>query len=136
MRNFLNFLVGSFTGFAGVLGIKIYNQFRNDLRGANDRVNNQGKSIQTKLGPIVYGTRGEGPPVLVIHGAGGGFDQALHTTRMFGQGYHWIAPSRFGYLGTPFPENASPEAQADLHVALLDALEIDRVPIIGARPWP
>ena len=45
----------------------------------------------------------EGPPVLVIHGAGGGFDQALHTAQMFGSGFQWVAPSRFGYLGTPLP---------------------------------
>ena len=42
-----------------------------------------------------------------------------------------IAPSRFGYLGTPLPEDASPAAQADAHAALLDSLGIDRAVVVG-----
>jgi 2-hydroxy-6-oxonona-2,4-dienedioate hydrolase len=40
--------------------------------------------------------------------------------------------SRFGYLRTPLPADASPEAQADAHACLLDALGIQRAAIIGA----
>ncbi|MFC1997442.1 alpha/beta fold hydrolase [Chloroflexota bacterium] len=125
------FLTGTLTGAAVVLGIKSYFHYRQDLQIAEQRVINSGKKIETQLGCVVYGTQGEGPPVLVIHGAGGGFDQALHTAQMFGRGFQWVAPSRFGYLGTPLPQNPSPETQADAYAALLDALEIERVPIIG-----
>src|SRR5688500_14852796 len=35
------------------------------------------------------------------------------------------------YLGTPLPADASAEAQADAHLRLLDALQLDTVPVIG-----
>jgi len=126
-----HFAAGTITGAVGILGLKSYFKFRQDLRIAEQRVKEQGKIIETRYGRTIYGTQGEGPPVLVIHGAGGGFDQALHTAKMFGQGFQWIAPSRFGYLGTCLPKDASPKNQADAHAALLDALEIERAPIIG-----
>lgn len=37
----------------------------------------------------------------------------------------------FGYLRTPRPTDASPEAQADAHVCLLDALGITRAAVMG-----
>jgi pimeloyl-ACP methyl ester carboxylesterase len=42
-----------------------------------------------------------------------------------------IAPSRFGYLGSSMPVDATPEHQADALVALLDALDIDQVDVSG-----
>jgi pimeloyl-ACP methyl ester carboxylesterase len=39
--------------------------------------------------------------------------------------------SRFGYLRTPRPADASPEAQADAHVCLLDALGIAKAAVMG-----
>ena len=39
--------------------------------------------------------------------------------------------SRFGYLRTPRPADASPEAQADAHVCLLDALGIAEAAVMG-----
>ena len=131
MNRSSQFIIGTITGAAGILGTKSNYQFQRDLQIAEQRLKEQRKIVKTKIGQIVYGSQGDGTPVLVIHGAGGGFDQALHVAGMFGQGFQWIAPSRFGYLGTPLPNEASPEAQADAHVALLDALEIERAPIIG-----
>ena len=40
--------------------------------------------------------------------------------------------SRFGYLRTPLPADASAQAQARAHACLLDALHIRRAAIIGA----
>ena len=40
--------------------------------------------------------------------------------------------SRFGYLRTPLPLDASAAAQADAHACLLDALNIKRAAIFGA----
>jgi pimeloyl-ACP methyl ester carboxylesterase len=131
MGNLIRFFSGAISGALSVLGIKSYAQFRRDLASSEKRVQRLAKIIETSIGQVVYGSVGQGPPVLVVHGAGGGFDQALFTTQMFGNGYQWIAPSRFGYLGTPLPEVANPEIQADAHAALLDALKIDCVPIIG-----
>jgi pimeloyl-ACP methyl ester carboxylesterase len=76
---------------------------------------------------------GEGPPLLVVHGAGGGFDQGMDIAgELAAEGYRVIAPSRFGYLRTPLPGDSSAEAQADAHACLLDALNIQRAAVIGA----
>ena len=88
--------------------------------------------LETSLGPIEYAEAGEGAPVLVIHGAGGGFDQGLEIGQDFVRsGFRVIAPSRFGYLRTPLPEDASAATQADAYAALLDALDISRCAIFG-----
>jgi pimeloyl-ACP methyl ester carboxylesterase len=87
--------------------------------------------IETTSGPVEYALTGEGPPVLVVHGAGGGYDQSLLTAQIMGNDYLTIAMSRSGYLGTPMAEDPSPAAQADAYAALLDALEISKAAIIG-----
>lgn len=109
-----------------------YVAYRNDLKAAMERIESERQFIDSPNGPIEFAEAGDGPAVLVIHGAGGGFDQGLDLGDTFlGDGYRVIAPSRFGYLGTPLPADASPEAQADAHLRLLDALQLDRVPVIG-----
>lgn len=88
--------------------------------------------LETSYGPIEYAEAGNGPPVLVIHGAGGGFDQGLDIgEKLVRNGFRVIAPSRFGYLRTPLPQDASAAAQADAHAALLDALHIERCAVFG-----
>ena len=104
--------------------------YRRDLAAARQRVSTGSNIAQTECGPIEYAVRGEGPPVLVVHGAGGGFDQGLMLGEVL-HGFQTIAPSRFGYLRTPLPSNASPEAQADAHACLLDALQVRRVAVVG-----
>jgi pimeloyl-ACP methyl ester carboxylesterase len=47
------------------------------------------------------------------------------------RGVRVIAPSRFGYLRTPYSQDASPEAQADLFACMLDELGIERASIVG-----
>ncbi|HJP67382.1 MAG TPA: alpha/beta hydrolase, partial [Sphingomicrobium sp.] len=66
------------------------------------------------------------------HGAGGGYDQGLLIARDFGARYRRIAPSRFGYLKTPVPDDDSAAAQADTHAALLDFLGIHQSIVVGA----
>ncbi len=63
--------------------------------------------------------------MLCIHGAMGGYDQSLTLGRAIGPpGYRYIGVSRPGYLGTSIKMGKKPEAQADLHAALLDKLNI------------
>jgi pimeloyl-ACP methyl ester carboxylesterase len=70
---------------------------------------------------------------LVVHGAGGGYDQGLDFGAPLATiGFRVIAMSRFGYLRTPLPPDASAAAQADAHACVLDALKIRRVAVIGA----
>lgn len=114
------------------LGIWTTVEYRGDLARARARLA-AGQRVSTPCGPLEYATRGEGPPVLVVHGAGGGFDQGLALGRgLSDRGWRVIAVSRFGYLGTPLPPDASAAAQADAHACLLDTLGIQRAAILGA----
>lgn len=104
-----------------------------------DALAGQSELARTPQGTVEYAIHGEGPPVLVIHGAGGGFDQGLLLAEAVGgPGRKWISVSRFGYLRSPLPEDASTAAQADALAALLTELEIERVDVLamsgGAPP--
>jgi pimeloyl-ACP methyl ester carboxylesterase len=110
----------------------IYITYRSDIIRARQRVASGSEIARTSCGPIEYAVAGEGAPVLVIHGAGGGFDQGLDVAgSLVGPGYRVIAISRFGYLRTPLPHDASAEAQADAHACLLEALGVSRAAILG-----
>jgi 2-hydroxy-6-oxonona-2,4-dienedioate hydrolase len=114
-------------------GALVYFRYRSDLAAAKARVSSGSKLANTPAGLIEYADVGTGMPVLVIHGAGGGFDQALEFAHpLIDSGFRVIAPSRFGYLRTPLPKNASPMAQADAHALLLDALQVDKVAVVAA----
>jgi len=116
-----------------VLSGLVYTSYRRDIDQARMRVATGSQVVQTPCGAIEYATAGEGKPVLVVHGAGGGFDQGLDfSTALAGGGLRVIAMSRFGYLRTPLPVNASAAAQADAYACLLDALGIRRAAIVGA----
>jgi pimeloyl-ACP methyl ester carboxylesterase len=81
---------------------------------------------------VEYAEAGSGQPVLFVHGAGGGFDQGLEFgAPLVSAGFRLIAMSRFGYLRTPLPAEASASAQADAHARLLDALDVPRAAVIG-----
>jgi 2-hydroxy-6-oxonona-2,4-dienedioate hydrolase len=113
-------------------GAAAYARYRPILEQARARVAAGGQIAETRCGPIEYADRGAGAPVLVVHGAGGGFDQGLDIAEDLSRaGYRVIAPSRFGYLGTPLPGDASAEAQADAHACLLDALHVPAAVVMG-----
>lgn len=114
------------------LGILAYANYQRDIQQARERISNGSQIVETPCGSIEYAIAGNGPAVLVVHGAGGGFDQGLDLTQALVQrGWRVIAMSRFGYLRTPLPTDASPAAQADAHACLLDALNIQRAAVLG-----
>lgn len=114
---------------ASVLAFRSYNA---ELRQARDAASRGGRIADTGAGPIEYAEKGTGVPLLSIHGAGGGYDQGLaNVANLVGGGFRVIAPSRFGYLGTPIPADGSVAAQADAHAALLAALNVDRTIVVG-----
>ncbi len=116
-----------------IAGAWIYYDYSRDLEAAGSRLEGTSKIAQTASGPIEYAVMGEGRPLLMVHGSGGGWDQGLDFAQTFvGNGYQVIAVSRFGYLRTPYPKDASPEAQADAHANLLTKLGIERAAILGA----
>jgi 2-hydroxy-6-oxonona-2,4-dienedioate hydrolase len=110
----------------------IHQDYRWDLQQASQRVSGGSRIAQTPCGPIEYAVHGDGPPVLVVHGAGGGYDQALDLIEpIVARGFRAVVVSRFGYLRTPLPADASAAAQADAHACLLDALDIPRAAVLG-----
>jgi pimeloyl-ACP methyl ester carboxylesterase len=71
---------------------------------------------------------GEGPAVLALHGAMGGWDQSLLLARaLIAPGHRVLALSRPGYLGTPLAVGVTPEAQADAYAEVLDARGVGEV---------
>lgn len=106
--------------------------FQEARRQADSRLFGQATLIDTSAGPLEYAVAGEGAPLMMIHGTGGGFDQGLlFAAGLRRSGFRIVAPSRFGYLGSAFPDDASPARQADTLVELLDHLGIDRLPVAG-----
>jgi pimeloyl-ACP methyl ester carboxylesterase len=88
--------------------------------------------IETSSGPIECAIAGAGSPVLVVHGAIGGFDQGLFLAKNVDMTHHQvICVSRFGYLRTPLPSGATLDSQADAYASLLDALGIQQVSVFA-----
>jgi 2-hydroxy-6-oxonona-2,4-dienedioate hydrolase len=115
-----------------VAALLIRSRFEHDLTVAAERASQGSMLLATRCGPIEVQQAGEGTPLLMIHGSGGGHDQGMVWARPLAlQGVRVIAVSRFGYLRTPRPADASPEAQADAHVCVLDALGINKAAVMG-----
>ncbi len=113
------------------LGVATY-FYRHDIQQARERIASGSRIAQTPCGPIEYAVAGDGPPVLLVHGAGGGFDQGLDIgASLAARGFRVIAMSRFGYLRTPLPADATPAAQADAHACLLDTLQLRHAAVLG-----
>jgi pimeloyl-ACP methyl ester carboxylesterase len=94
--------------------------------------------VTTKWVSVEYAERGEGEPVLVVHGILQNCVSGLLSVRELLPNRRLITPSRFGYLGSSMPRNATPALQADAFAALLDALNIAQIDVIalsaGATP--
>ena len=115
---------------SGVLLVK--SRFDNDMHLARDHAAQGSVLLPTRCGPIEYQESGAGVPLLAVHGSGGGHDQGMaFAAGLARQGIRVIAMSRFGYLRTPMPADASAAAQADAHVCLLDALGIRKAAVMG-----
>ncbi len=111
----------------------VWTRYSREIRLARARLDSLGSQvIETASGPVEYVRVGEGAPVLVVHGAFGGFDQGFwvangcHVTK-----YQVISVSRFGFLRTPMPPGADLNLQADAFASLLDALGIQQVAVFS-----
>lgn len=123
-------MLAAAAALAGWTGV----EFRRDLRAHAQRIASGSRLLPTACGPIEVAEAGPagGPALLVIHGSGGGFDQGLGLGRDYAaRGFRVIAPSRFGYLRTPFPADASGERQADHLACVLDALGVADAAVMG-----
>jgi pimeloyl-ACP methyl ester carboxylesterase len=120
-------------GIALVGIVAVMARYFRDIRAAHERLAHLGSQVmQTVCGPIEYARIGEGYPVLVVHGATGGFGQGLWLAHSFSvPDCQFISISRFGYLRSPLPADANLDLQADAFASLLDALEIRQAAVFA-----
>lgn len=103
-----------------------------DMNRAYERVSGKSTVIPSPYGDIEFTEGGSGPDVLVIHGSGGGYDQGeLLAQAVLGEQFHWITPSRFGYLRSTYHEGATFDDQAHAYAYLLDQLGIKKVAVVA-----
>jgi len=131
MKKFL-LIAGVAAGIAGGGMALTYPQYRREMCGAKARLLAGSRILETRHGDLEYAVQGEGRPALLLHGAGGGYDQGLWLGKLaLGEGYKFLAVSRYGYLRTPIPSNASIKIQAAAYKDLLDRLDVSKVVVAG-----
>ena len=86
---------------------------------------------QTTKGPIEYRFEGRGPTIMVLNGGHCTRDTRLSHEHLTEHGFSVLTPSCPGYDSTPSSVGRSAQAAADALVALLDALQIMAVDVIG-----
>jgi pimeloyl-ACP methyl ester carboxylesterase len=90
------------------------------------------RKAMTALGAVEYVEIGDGPVVIALHGAMGGYDQSLILAQTIGDSDHrYIAMTRPGYLGTPMSSGKTSEQQGDLIASLLDTLSVTQAGVIA-----
>jgi pimeloyl-ACP methyl ester carboxylesterase len=110
----------------------IHAAFSADMARARARLEGMSTVFNSRFGQMEYAVAGQGPPCMMIHGTGGGFDQGLAFARpLIVAGWRIVSPSRFGYLRSTNPQDPSLENQADALADLLDELGFARLPVIG-----
>jgi pimeloyl-ACP methyl ester carboxylesterase len=115
---------------AAVAVSSLVRRYRRDLDAARARLAALDRMVvHTGLGTIAYTERGTGEPLLVSHGIYQ--SESELATRDLAPDLRVIAPYRFGYRGSSLPPGTTPADQADALVALLDALEIHRIDVVG-----
>jgi pimeloyl-ACP methyl ester carboxylesterase len=125
-------LVVAFGGVVVVSIVGLFRRYQRDLDAARARIAAvERRLIATPWGAVEYAEQGHGDPALVVHGI---FQSCVGGLLCAGDllfNHRLIAPSRFGYLGSGLPPNATPAAQADAFAALLDALGIAQIDVIA-----
>lgn len=116
---------------AAIAGLVSYTQFSAWRDSHIDALANTSRVVQTEVGQVEVAVTGTGPAILTVHGTPGGFDQVASTGSLFPKNHQQIAMSRPGYLRTPISSGRTPQEQAELHVALLDKLGINKAIALG-----
>jgi pimeloyl-ACP methyl ester carboxylesterase len=108
--------------------------FQRDQRAQLQRVQSGSRLLSTACGDIEVADSGpaDAPALLLLHGSGGGFDQALMLGHSLAPpGVRLIAPARFGYLRSTFPVDPSGERQADHLACPLEARGVAEAAVMG-----
>lgn len=85
------------------------------------------KIIDTDKGQAEYSIVEKGKPVLFLHGGHSNCKETLFHKGIDTNKFQLITPSRSGYGKTPLNNKYTPRKTADLVIALLDYLKIDKV---------
>jgi 2-hydroxy-6-oxonona-2,4-dienedioate hydrolase len=121
----------SAVGLLGAAGLG-WAAYLRDMNRAYRRVRGKSAVMSSPYGDIEYTEGGSGAPVLVSHGSGGGYDQGeLIAETFLDNRFHWMAPSRFGYLRSTFHNGATFDDQAQAYAALLDHLGVKRAAVVA-----
>ncbi len=110
--------------------ISLYIAYRRKLQEFKIRMDKESQIFESSIGPVQFTVRGSGIPVLVLHGRGGGYDQAASIMPYLND-IAGVCPSGFGYLRTVVPKDASITNYADTCISLLDHLGIKKFGIIA-----
>jgi pimeloyl-ACP methyl ester carboxylesterase len=114
---------------ATLVAVRQYGQWQEEEM---ERLEAGSHVIKTALGLVEYSVLGEGPAVLIAHGSPGGYDQGMLVAKFLNDSrFSFICMSRPGYLRTPLATGQTPEEQADMYAALLNALGIQKAAIMG-----
>lgn len=89
------------------------------------------KIIDTDKGQVEYSIVGKEKPVLFLHGGHSNCKETLFHKGFDTNKFQLITPSRPGYGKTPLDDKFTPGKTADLLIALLDYLKIDKVVLYG-----
>jgi pimeloyl-ACP methyl ester carboxylesterase len=88
--------------------------------------------IKTDKGKIEYSLNGQGKTLLIIHGGHINCRETIFQKGLDPDKYCFLTPSRPGYGNTPLTEeNKTPKGAAELYMALLDKLKLNKVTVIG-----
>ena len=123
-------LVAGAAALGALLAAQIVRRYQRERRLQAAQLRAQSEVVDTACGRMEYASVGDGPRLLFAHGAMGGYDHSLLVARLI-RGFQVIAPSRPGHLRTPLATGRTPAEQADAYAALLDALHIPQIAMIG-----
>jgi pimeloyl-ACP methyl ester carboxylesterase len=87
--------------------------------------------VTTARGPVEVAEVGSGPTIVGVHGLPGDWRQARPVAEDLGGEARVLLVSRPGYGRTPLRSGRSPQDQAALYAALLDALGIEQAVVLG-----
>ncbi len=89
------------------------------------------KLLNTSHGTIEYSIRGQGTPILILHGGHSNARETLTHKGIDPNSFCIITPSRPGYGKTSLFGNESPRQAAAFLVLLMDHLQFDSFMVIG-----
>ena len=110
----------------------LYGVYRREKAQALKALRAGSETIPVGDGVVEYAVRGQGKPVLILHGGGGGYEQGLAIAELLGLEQHQvIAISRPGHRRTPLAMGRTPAEQAAVARALLEQLAVGPVVVVG-----